>query len=72
MIINRLLNRIFTSRKVRLKRRYCSSAKSRDDNIRNIAILAHIDAGLSAQLFTFCDQFISNDYDFDVFFFHNV
>lgn len=45
MIINRMLNRIFAGRKVRLKQRYFSTSKSIDDNIRNIAILAHIDAG---------------------------
>lgn len=46
MIINRLLNRIFAGRKVRLKHRYYSTSKLSGDNIRNIAILAHIDAGL--------------------------
>lgn len=45
MIVNRLLGEISFGRKVRLRLRYFSTSKSVDDNIRNIAILAHIDAG---------------------------
>lgn len=45
MIVNRLLGKISFARKVRLRHRYFSTSKSMDDNIRNIAILAHIDAG---------------------------
>lgn len=40
-----MLDKILFGRKVRLKYRYFSSSKSTADNIRNIAILAHIDAG---------------------------
>ncbi|XP_055321824.1 ribosome-releasing factor 2, mitochondrial isoform X2 [Sitodiplosis mosellana] len=45
MIVNRLLGKILYGHKVRLRYRYYSTSKSSDDNIRNIAILAHIDAG---------------------------
>lgn len=45
MIVNRLLGKILLNKKVRLKYRLYSTSKSTDDNIRNIAILAHIDAG---------------------------
>lgn len=45
MIVNKMLDKILFGRKVRLKYRYFSSSKSTADNIRNIAILAHIDAG---------------------------
>lgn len=54
MIVNRLLNKVFTGRKVRLKRRNYSTTIATDHNIRNIAILAHIDAGkFSSVLETF-------------------
>lgn len=47
MIVNRLLSKILNGRKVRLRHKWFSTTKSKspDDNIRNIAILAHIDAG---------------------------
>lgn len=45
MIVNRLLYRQFFGKKIRLRQRFYSTSKSIDDNIRNIAILAHIDAG---------------------------
>lgn len=50
MIVNRLLGRILFKKKVHLTYRHYSTSKPSDDNIRNIAILAHIDAGT---LFTF-------------------
>lgn len=45
MIANRFASRLFFSKKVRLKYRHYSTIKPTDDIIRNIAILAHIDAG---------------------------
>lgn len=45
MIVNRYVSRLFSHKKVRLECRRYSMVNPSDDIIRNIAVLAHIDAG---------------------------
>lgn len=51
MIVNRLLSKLFYGKRVRLRSRYYSTSTSQYDNIRNIAILAHIDAGIDCYVY---------------------
>lgn len=45
MIIDKLVRAFLKRKNIRSKARYYSTSQLPDDKIRNIAILAHIDAG---------------------------
>lgn len=45
MFLNKLALHFLKRKKIRLKSRHISTMQLPDDKIRNIAILAHIDAG---------------------------